>query len=999
MMIRTLAAILIAISPAKTLGQLVVGNDQANPTIWLLDVTGSASPRALVTGGSSSVLGLAADEAGQALYWTDGPRLYKAAYATSGLLTPMLVGSYSGGVQITGLAFDAATGTLYGRGAAGFYSIDTNTAALTLVWSGSAQDFGGFDYDAACDCFYGVNDSTSTIIVPGRGLYRILKPLSNPTFQRIALYPSGDTDIDGLAVGGGIAYLINDTPSQGIYRYSLGDNQYLLSMTSPFTGAGTSAGGAWAPGLMGTPTQADLSITLIDSPDPVIPPGANLTYTITVSNLGPSASTGVQVTQNLPGGVLFLSADPPLMHSGGVVSGLLGTLASGEQRVLNVVVQTPGIPTMLNSAASAAASTSDPVVSNNQSQQGTVVRNVQADLAVSVAGPADCEVLPGETMEFVVSLTNLGPEQAQGVELYIYLPTNAAFLGSNPPLTPQGGQLTQVIGTLDVSQQSVVRVYVQPSQGGIVNVVAGRGSITEDPVSGNNAAADPTRVPWGPAPTFAAARGILSTVPGHPTSNVPGLPGLHFVELEAPAFSESGGKWVLRARCDAPSVSDTLVVLGDASTATVVARENSFPPLPTNPAGSHTPFAIDAVVSVNDAGQWVFSGIDSRPSLNDDGFVVKWNGSSFVLVAQEGFSIPALGSQVAMSTSRGGVRITGDGRVSFACSIFGTGVSSATDEVLLGDDGATLLVRKGVTVPSAQRNGNMFAYNSLEFDNATARAPGIDAMGTRFLASARIADVADHDRVLVVDNSVVVQERVALPEFAPLRTAPGFPVAYARMSANGSWLAVGSNENNEDWVVRNGVVIARYDEDIFPGAGERWFDSTGGGTTFMIIGENRGGAVLIGGSTDDSDPLHNEVLVRHGVGVVLRENDPVDLNGDGVFTEETYIRSFVPNGATISDDGTIFALVHLRSGDAARCAGTDTDLGRALIVLPAPAACDPDVNCDGSADGFDVEAMEQAVGGDMTNFCQSDPDFNRDGSVDGFDVEAVEQVVGGASCP
>jgi aminopeptidase N len=73
--------------------------------------------------------------------------------------------------------------------------------------------------------------------------------------------------------------------------------------------------------------------------------------------------------------------------------------------------------------------------------------------------------------------------------------------------------------------------------------------------------------------------------------------------------------------------------------------------------------------------------------------------------------------------------------------------------------------------------------------------------------------------------------------------------------------------------------------------------------------------------------------------------------------------------------------------------------GSAQIPFTIGAACDADVNCDGSADGFDVEVMEQAVGGDTANFCQADPDFNRDGSVDGFDVEAVEQVVGGAACP
>ncbi|GJQ28937.1 MAG: hypothetical protein HBSAPP03_08210 [Phycisphaerae bacterium] len=67
-------------------------------------------------------------------------------------------------------------------------------------------------------------------------------------------------------------------------------------------------------------------------------------------------------------------------------------------------------------------------------------------------------------------------------------------------------------------------------------------------------------------------------------------------------------------------------------------------------------------------------------------------------------------------------------------------------------------------------------------------------------------------------------------------------------------------------------------------------------------------------------------------------------------------------------------------------------------------ACDPDVNCDGSANGVDVEIQELAVGGDFTDYCQvgipniDDGDFNRDGAVNGTDVEAVENAVGGI-CP
>lgn len=69
-----------------------------------------------------------------------------------------------------------------------------------------------------------------------------------------------------------------------------------------------------------------------------------------------------------------------------------------------------------------------------------------------------------------------------------------------------------------------------------------------------------------------------------------------------------------------------------------------------------------------------------------------------------------------------------------------------------------------------------------------------------------------------------------------------------------------------------------------------------------------------------------------------------------------------------------------------------------LSTTPLP-TCDGDVNCDGNLDGFDVQAIEQAVGGDLSNFCQSDPDFNHDGNLDGFDVSAVEAVVGGEACP
>ena len=53
-------------------------------------------------------------------------------------------------------------------------------------------------------------------------------------------------------------------------------------------------------------TLADIQVTKADSPDPVIA-GQNLTYTITVTNAGPSDAQNVQFFDSVPGGTTFVS--------------------------------------------------------------------------------------------------------------------------------------------------------------------------------------------------------------------------------------------------------------------------------------------------------------------------------------------------------------------------------------------------------------------------------------------------------------------------------------------------------------------------------------------------------------------------------------------------------------------------------------------------------------------------------------------------------------------
>ncbi|CAG1007194.1 hypothetical protein PHYC_03401 [Phycisphaerales bacterium] len=108
--------------------------------------------------------------------------------------------------------------------------------------------------------------------------------------------------------------------------------------------------------------------------------------------------------------------------------------------------------------------------------------------------------------------------------------------------------------------------------------------------------------------------------------------------------------------------------------------------------------------------------------------------------------------------------------------------------------------------------------------------------------------------------------------------------------------------------------------------------------------------------------------------------------------------------ATLTRDGSVGGWTHPQATRDFRCVVTDscgpmTSHPATLTITQCAEPCDPDVNCDGAINGFDIEVMEQTVNGDDDNFCQADEDFNKDGALNGFDIEAVEQVVNGAPCP
>ena len=127
-------------------------------------------------------------------------------------------------------------------------------------------------------------------------------------------------------------------------------------------------------------TRADLALTQTDAFDPgaVAEP---LAYTLTVTNHGPSTATGVQITDNLPPGIVL--AGPPIPGQGicagtGPVICDLGTLAANATATVTLNV----LPIQSGTVSNAASVVGDQpdLISGNNSESNTTTLNQVAVL-------------------------------------------------------------------------------------------------------------------------------------------------------------------------------------------------------------------------------------------------------------------------------------------------------------------------------------------------------------------------------------------------------------------------------------------------------------------------------------------------------------------------------------------------------------------------------------------------------------------------------------------
>jgi uncharacterized repeat protein (TIGR01451 family) len=325
---------------------------------------------------------------------------------------------------------------------------------------------------------------------------------------------TGNTDGNGnlnqtvnLPVGSSITYTVNGT----INPSATGTLSNTATIGVPLGATNTGISSATDTTTL-APT-ANLAISKTDGATTTTP-GSTLTYTILVSNPGPSSVIGATVADTFQASLTNVS------YTSVVTGGATGNTASGNSNISDVVnlpvgssitytvsatVSLTATGTITNTATiTEPAGVTDPVMTNNTATDITAIPVV--DLAVSKSDSPD-PVIAGNNLTYTITVRNAGNQPLDSLQLTDTIPTGTTLVSFALPAGWERADSVPVGGTgqlranrtgslaADAAENFTLIVRVNPNTSATIsNTATATTTTTGDVNSNNNSAAASTTV-------------------------------------------------------------------------------------------------------------------------------------------------------------------------------------------------------------------------------------------------------------------------------------------------------------------------------------------------------------------------------------------------------------------------------------------------------------------------------------------------------------------------
>ena len=247
-----------------------------------------------------------------------------------------------------------------------------------------------------------------------------------------------------------------------------------------------------SPPLLSEDGTADIQVD-VEGPQEAVLRGQTVEFRITVRNNGPSTAEGVDLANLYTPSADFLSAFPESANcspaEGSQVLCALGSLESGQSVAVELELKPQEAGGLVVESQADPSNLADPNTENNSGRKEVEVIDPGADIKVQIEVPYD-EVALGEKVPFYITVYNLGPSVAEGVDLGIFFNENASFAyveSEAGDCQRDEGQLVCSLGTLEPEAAARVELKLKAEQpGSIVVEAAADPSNVADPNTENH---------------------------------------------------------------------------------------------------------------------------------------------------------------------------------------------------------------------------------------------------------------------------------------------------------------------------------------------------------------------------------------------------------------------------------------------------------------------------------------------------------------------------------